>query len=551
MKNSTDIRKSLWIFGIAAIVLVGFTSLPILVWGSPILVWGSDKEVRLAEDTAIASLSGVLSTNSTPWTTEGPFGGYINSLTLATTNPDIIYAGTDGGLFKTIDSGHIWTKTSFPEMVVRVVQVVPDNPDIVYAGTTDDGIYKSEDGGDTWTQKGLSGARVNAIAIDPINPYTLYAGAGGIYKSTDGGETWQLKYSEGEVAALIIDADIPSYIYAGINIMDRPGLRKSTDGGETWVSIKVGNLSTDNVVALAMTPAGSTPSVIYAVNSVDADVFKSTDRGESWTRTNTPGISSVSPWALAVDPNNPNVIYVGTQYNKGGLYKSTDGGNTWSIEVKGLPYACHSSIVINPRNSTVYAGLSNGGVYKSKDMGESWNFSSHGMNNTWIEALAVHPTSSDTVFAGIKGKGHHLAKTTNGGTSWDCLVNSPTNIQAIAIDPQTPSTLFVGRDESVYIYNSTDGGQSWVGTRLIRVIGGRPVFGVSDIWINPTDSNIIMTTVDHQDAGVFRSTDGGVSWTRTHVCKATTLAADPNESQCYLPWNLNHGVCLPVNRLWV
>ena len=102
------------------------------------------------------------------WDSGGPPGGNVNSMAMAATNPDILYAGTDRGIFKSIDGGTNWTKTGFSEALVRAVQVAPNNADIVYAGTdfggppvpTEDGIYKSEDGGTTWTPKGLTGARV-------------------------------------------------------------------------------------------------------------------------------------------------------------------------------------------------------------------------------------------------------------------------------------------------------------------------------------------------------------------------------------------------------
>jgi photosystem II stability/assembly factor-like uncharacterized protein len=488
------------------------------------------------------------------WSSGGPCGGYLDSLAMAT-NPDIIYAGTKSGVFKTVDGGATWTKTGFPENRVRVVQVAPDNPAIVYAGTdhgappvsAEDGIYKSEDGGSTWTHKGLSGARVNAIAIDPFNPDILYAGTGkplssyggeiiGIFKSTDGGETWQEKLSAGldAVAALLIDADNSSHIYAGVYGGD--GFRKSTDGGETWVSRTVGGRE---VVALAMTPTGFNPPVIYAVTLGD-DVYKSTDRGESWTPTNTPFISGASPWALAVDPNDPHVVYAGTHYYQGRFYKSTDAGSTWSIKTNGLPPSVPSGIVIDARNSDVYAGLSEGGVYKSTDGTESWHSTSQGMNNTCINDLAVHPTSSDTVFAAIKGEGHHLAKTTNGGSSWDFLVGSSTNRGAVAIDPQNPSIIYAGfgwkgRTNRIYSINkSADGGQSWTNTGYLFYTTGYHHVGVSDIWVNPTDSDTILVAVAGYatvGGGVYKSTDGGETWEETYGFWAATLATDPTDPQ--------------------
>lgn len=490
------------------------------------------------------------------WTTGGPPGANVNSLAMAETDPDIIYVGTESGVYKTVDGGNTWAKTGFAEMRVSVVQVAPDNRDIVYAGT-DDGIYKSNDGGSTWTQKGLSGARVNAIAIDPVNPQILYAGTGvsdwdfdgsstdGIFKSTNGGDNWDLKCSVGFdlVYSLLIDTSHSLYVYAGVYGNSDNGFLKSIDRGETWQERDVGRFGPwDKVVALAMTSAGSSLATIYAVVG-GGDVYKSANRGETWESTGTPFIPTLSPWSVAVDPNDPSVIYAGAgQYYQGPLYKSTDGADTWSIKTNGLPTG-PSSIVIDPRNSDVYVGLPEGGVYKSTDKAESWNISS--LSTAPVEALAVHPTSSDIVFAAIQGSGYCLAKTTNRGTSWDYLVDSPTNLGAVAVDPQNPSTIFVGEgteyQRDVYIYKSTDGGQSWTGTALFHLYDTIEL-GVSDIWIDPSDSSTILVAVrgetdfvGQHGGGVYRSTDGGATWGRSPVWltiqSVTTLASDPKDPQ--------------------
>ncbi len=488
--------------------------------------------------------SGMAVPNNDTWISGGPYGGYVNSLGMASTDPDTIYAAADGGMFKTTDGGVTWMRTGFPPILVRSVQVAPNDPSTVYAGT-DDGVYKSLNGGDTWTRSGLEGARVNALAIDPLHPQTVYAGTGwrlqapdeetvGLFRSTDGGQTWQKKLSQvgHAVMALLIDTNDSSTVYAGGVFCSRC-LFKSENGGDTWESRRVGGYSSDQIVALAMTPSGTNPSVIYAVDATDMDVFKSTDQGESWSSTGTPFISPASPWALAVDPNDPNVVYVGTHYFQGRLYKSADGGSTWSIETEGLPPVGPASIVIDPRDSDVYVGLESGGVYRSTDGAESWHSSSQGMSNSYVAGLAIDPFSSATAFAAIQGEGHYLARTSSGGAAWDYWTSSPTNLGAVAVHPHDPSAIFVGDgwdyQSSLSLYRTTNQGQSWARVTVL-LKSGSDYLGVSDIWINPSNTNVFLVATagfGENGGGVYRSTDAGATWSRTRSFWAAALAADP------------------------
>jgi photosystem II stability/assembly factor-like uncharacterized protein len=501
---------------------------------------GSPRSAKMAD---VGRLS-IAAERAASWTTGGPYGGYINRLAMAQTDPDVIYAGTDSGVFKTADGGETWTKTGFSDTPVWVVRVAPDSSDTVYAGS-DDGIYKSEDGGSTWSHSGLFGARVNTIVVDPLDPDTLYAGTGevgvrseseivGIFKSTDGGGTWELNHSDPSgdwmtgwdaVLALLFDADGSSYIYAGI--VDG-GFLKSTNGGETWEKKGL-----RDVYALAMTPAGSDPAIIYAVNDSyqisSTGVFTSTSRGESWTRAWQRDFVHL-PCSVAIDPSSPNVVYLSIS---GGLYKSTDGGSKWSEKAQALP-GTFSNILIDPRDSDVYVGLSEGGVYKSTDGAESWSSSNQGMHNTYVKGLAVHPTSSDAAFAAIMGVGDHLATTTDGGASWSYLAGSPADLGAVATDPQDPSTIFVGDDwdyyHSVCVRKSTDGGRSWTSAKLFYSSDSSRVY---DIWVNPNDSTTILAAAADAGAnhgGVYKSIDGGETLVRTYAFWRTiTLAADPTD----------------------
>ena len=160
---------------------------------------------------------------------------------------------------------------------------------------------------------------MNALAIDPQTPSTLYAvtANAGVFKSTDGGGSWSrvLLSTYSVWGALAIDPVTPTTLYAG----GQNGVAKSTDGGGDWSYINTGLSCPGCVYTLAIDPV--TPTTIYAgtqaLGGADAGrVFKSTNGGVSWSAFNT-GLPNLSVWALAIDPQRPATLYAGTD---GGVF---------------------------------------------------------------------------------------------------------------------------------------------------------------------------------------------------------------------------------------
>jgi photosystem II stability/assembly factor-like uncharacterized protein len=500
---------------------------------------------------------GVFTSGNDAWTTGGPYGGYVNCLATAKTDPDILYAGTETGIFKSIDGGETWRETGFSHWV-QVLKVAPSDPDVVYAGTQV-GLYKSEDGGSAWAQKAFDGIEVDALAIDPANPQILYAGVKyefsdvGIFKSTDGGETWDEKLTSGlrEAKTLLIDPDNSSYVYAGVQSQGIPHIYfyRSTDGGEIWEGAEFEAPSGRGGVALAMTPAGYDPPSLYL--AIDSDtVYKSQDRGESWTTTDTISISG-SPVGLAVDPNDPQVVYVGSGYY---LKKSTDGGDTWFVKENSLPPGLPSSIEIDPRDSKVLVGLSEGGVYWSKDGAENWYNSSQGMNNTSIKGLGIHPYSPRTLLVGIRGRGHYLAKTTDGGDSWDFMSSLPGNLGAIAFDPQNPSIIWAGDGPGwtrrVNIYKSSDSGITWTESWFNYCFDIHGCYtGVTDILVNPGNSDAVLVGTGYSGGTLVRTMNGGQTWHSVGWI-SDALAVDPNDHNVVYVGKKQIGEVFQYTDIW-
>jgi photosystem II stability/assembly factor-like uncharacterized protein len=171
----------------------------------------------------------------------------VVTLAIDQTRPDVMYAGTSGGVYKSVDRARTWSKANSglisPELVsssralmVNTLVIDPQRPDTAYAATLN-GLYKTEDGARSWTRSGLDlpDQMISALALDPSRPGTLYvAGRQGVFKSTDGGRTWKGKnagLASLNVRSLALSPADPKTAYLGTN---GSGLYRSRDGGETW-----------------------------------------------------------------------------------------------------------------------------------------------------------------------------------------------------------------------------------------------------------------------------------------------------------------------------
>ncbi len=489
------------------------------------------------------------------WTTGGPETGVLHHLSRARSDADVLYAGAKVGIYKSADDGGIWARTGFPDLTARSLAVSPDSAAVLFAGTEEDGIYRSTDGGRTWTHKGLADARVNSIAIDPTDPQIVFAGTGwrftawpeeivAVFRSPDGGETWQEVLAEGTGAIEVVHVDPQdaSIVYATGEPWNyspwynADGFWKSTDGGFTWSTSHLGAdpWNSEEVTALTMTETGATPPVLYATapGGLVDDLFKSTDRGVTWSATDAPWVYSNPPWSLAVAPGDPDLVFVGTRSGSGSVYKSTDGGGVWQTLSVG-PRAAPSSLLIDPRDyghvSSAYPGA---GVFQSDDGGATWAATNGGLTAADVTDVDVHPTASGTVLAAAASS--FLSESPSTGTTWNDLTAGPFDADAVTYDPSNPATLWAGQGRgyttSLRVYKSTDGGANWTDITFLSIGGGQSV-GVTDLWVDPNDSDILLVAVGGSvggAAGVYRTNNGGTSWIDAGPIWTTTLAGDPN-----------------------
>jgi photosystem II stability/assembly factor-like uncharacterized protein len=326
-----------------------------------------------------------------------------------------------------------------------------------------------------WTSNGPYGiTSVTALALDPHNPGTVYAGTDGdgVFRSTDGGGSWgTVNAGLGSlyVSALIIDPNTPSTLYAGTT--PRPlsggggGVFQSTNSGASWSAVNTGLIGT-GVHALAIDP--DTPRTLYSApfgwipfaGWRGRGVFKSTDGGSSWTEVNT-GLTIHGVYALAIDPLVSATLYAGASSCvcgrvcscSGGVFKSDDGAGTWSAVHTGPNLNVHVLAIDPLTPTTLYAGMvrshqpageSGGGVAKSTDGGSTWMGVNTGLTDLDVYALAIDPVTPTTVYSGTSGGG--VFKSTDGGNSWSAFSAGLSNLDvpALAIDPITPSRLYAG-----------------------------------------------------------------------------------------------------------
>ncbi|MGZ3499339.1 MAG: VPS10 domain-containing protein [Vulcanimicrobiaceae bacterium] len=337
-----------------------------------------------------------------------------------------------------------------------------------------------------------SGGRIAAVAGSATNTNLYYAGTagGGVWKTTNGGQTWQAVFADQKVSAigaLAIDPTDDNTVYAGTgetnprnDVSYGDGLYKTTDGGKTWT--KVGLENTRHISRIIVDPHDRNHVIAGALgdvfgDSVDRGVYVSDDAGKTWSKTLYVGPQSGAS-DIAIDVQHPNVVYAGiwqfrrepwTFHSGGdqdGLYKSTDGGKTWTrLTGHGLPDGITGRIglAVAPSNGNrVYALIeaSGGILWRSDDGGANWTMTS---NDTiadqrpfYFSHVEVDPKDPDRVY----GISNLLALSTDGGKKFHGIADQVHgDYHAMWIAPNDPNRMIVGEDGGQAI--SLDRGKTW------------------------------------------------------------------------------------------
>ncbi|HYE13269.1 MAG TPA: hypothetical protein VD968_02385, partial [Pyrinomonadaceae bacterium] len=335
------------------------------------------------------------------------------------------------------------------------VEGVPGRPEVVYVATASGGLWKTTNGGVRWSpvfdrQGTIS---IGDIALEPGNPDVVWVGTGeanprnsvsfgdGVYKSTDGGKTWQhvgLRDSE-RISRILINPRDPNVVYVGalghaFGINEERGVFMTTDGGKTWSK----TLYVDAEHGIAdMDIDPSNPNVLYAAvwkfkrtpwthtsGSEKGGVFRSTDGGRTWKRLEGGLPKLVGRIGVKVAPSNPSVVYAITEAKDGTLWRSDDRGETWRnvsketrIVSRGFYY---TDLRVDPQNENrVYAIAST--LFVSIDGGRTFR-SITGRTHIDYHALWIDPTNPKRMWQGQDGG---VAVSYDAGESWEYVNNMP------------------------------------------------------------------------------------------------------------------------------
>ncbi|MEM8906908.1 MAG: T9SS type A sorting domain-containing protein, partial [Bacteroidota bacterium] len=408
-------------------------------------------------------------------------------------------------VWKTTNGGGDWIPVFDDQTFLTVGDIVfdPSDPEIVYVGTGDfnvpgsahvgDGVYRTNDGGATWTHLGLEDQRiVSKIVIDPTNSQTIYVATmglpylrnndRGLYKSTDGGTNWEqilfISDSTG-ISDVLIDPTNPQVLYASgwdrirnnqESLIIGQGARvyKTTDGGANWTDLSAldTGLPQEALCRTGLAMSGSDPNVVFAL-FVGTDfelegIYKTTNAGATWTPIPTdPDLTGLSPNALSfgwyfgkmrVNPLDDNDIFLlGVD-----LWRTLDGGQNWFMATPPWWYfsvhADKHDLVFTSTFNIVLA--TDGGLYKTDLQAQDW-VDIENIPTTQFYRTAFNPHRPDWYYGGAQDNG-----STGGNAS---LFNSWERIFGgdgfqMAFHPTNPNIVYAETQNGGIVY-SEDGGE--------------------------------------------------------------------------------------------
>jgi len=419
---------------------------------------------------------------------------------------------------------------------VTAVTGVPGKPQLYYMGAAGGGVWKTHNAGSSW--ENLSDGHfkvgtIGAIAVAASDHKVIYVGTGeapirgvttshgdGVWKSTNGGQSWQHigLPASGQIARIQIHPDDADTAWVAVQGQiwgpnEERGVFKTSDGGKSWAHVlKVG--PSTGATDLVLDPTN--PRILYAAmwhhgrkpwfiqsGATDGGIFKSTDGGESWNKLGGGLPEMIGKIGMAVSAANPNRVYaiIEAGPEQGGLWRSEDGGANWKLinghRVLHTRAWYYTHMAADPSDeNTVY--VLNVPMLKSIDGGENWSIvetphSDH--HDHWI-----NPDDSRNM---INGNDGGATITFDGGVTWSTLNNQPTaQFYRVSTDDQLPFRVYGGQQDNTTIGIASRSLYAGIGVEDYFDVGGGEsahiAMDVQDPWrIYATTINGTLTAYDH------------------------------------------------------
>ncbi len=493
--------------------------------------------------------------NNMKWRMIGPYrGGRTVGAAGVAQQPNVFYIGVNnGGVWKTTDYGRTWFPIFDQESTgsIGTITVAPSDPNIIYVGSgeglhrpdlsTGNGLYKSTDAGKTWIHLGLEDAQqIPKIAIDPKNSDRIFVAVlghpygpnetRGIYRSSDGGKTFEkVLYTDENTGGddVTIDPNNTNIVFASMwESREGPwengswsgtkgGIYKSTDGGSTWKKLVKG--LPENLVQAHIAIAPSSSSIIYtAIATTEPNdygtgkgmgIYRSDDAGENWIKISKDGrpearIGGGDLPVLMVDPKNADIVYSTSIV----VWKSEDGGKTWK-GIRGAPGGDdYQNIWINPLQTNIILITGDQGAIISVNGGNTW---SSWYNQPTAQLYHVNADNSFpyNVYSGQQESGSvGIASRGNDGeiTFRDWHPVGAEEYGYAVPDPLNPNIIYGGK---ISKYDKRTGQVQSVSPEIGR--GGKYHFvRTAPIIFSPIDPK----TLFFAGNVLFKTRDGGNNW---------------------------------------
>ena len=486
----------------------------------------------------------------------GPFrGGRSAAVTGVPGKPNLYYFGaTGGGVWRTQDGGRSWENISdgYFGGSIGAVEIAESDPNVIYVGggektvrgnvSSGYGVWKSVDAGKTWAEAGLPDSRhIPRLKVHPDNPDVVFAAVlgniykptqeRGVYKSTDGGESWRKVLFANEQAGavdLTFDPTNPRILYASTWRVQRTpyslssggdgsALWKSTDSGETWTEISKNQgfpQDTLGIIGVAVSPVNSQRVFAIVENKDKGGLYRSEDGGATWKQINDDRSLRQRAWyytRVYADSQDEDVVYVlNVNY-----HKSTDGGKTF--ENFNAPHGDHHDLWIAPEDPQRMIIGDDGGAQVSYDGGITWStyynqptaqFYRVTTDNAFPYRIYAAQQDNSTVRIRHRSDGYGI-----GEEDWEPTAGGES--AHIAVDPENNDIVYGGSYGGFLTRVNHDAGT----VRAINVWPDNPMgYGAEGMkyrfqWNFPIifsrhDPNKLYTFSNH----VHLSTDEGQSW---------------------------------------